>query len=254
MTAKLEGKTAIVTGAAQGIGAGYARRLAELGATAVIADIDEAGVEASAKELTGDGLSAWAAPVDISDAQDAVDLARRVIEREGSIDVLVNNAAVYRGLQMEVAEEIDLDYWRRMVDVNLSGTYYMCRAVIPQMRRQGSGKIVNQSSVAAYMAAPLALHYCVTKAAVITLTQVLARELGEDNINVNALAPGVIATPATLESIPEIMREMFMLNASIKRIGEVDDLLGALEFLCTSDSDYMTGQTLVVDGGYYMLG
>lgn len=254
MAGKLAGKVAVVTGAAGGIGAAYAGHLARLGSTAVVADIDAEGAATTAKELVAEGLKASARSVDISDPASAAALARSVVEKEGSIDVLVNNAAVYRGLQMEVAEDIDLDYWRRMVDVNISGTYYMCRAVIPQMRRQGSGKIVNQSSIATWLGAPLALHYCTTKAAVVTMTKVLSRELGEDGINVNAIAPGLILTPATLETIPEMMQEMYLMNASIKRPGTPEDLLGALEFLCSSDSDYVTGQTLVVDGGIVTLG
>lgn len=250
----LDGRVAIVTGAARGIGEAYARHLAGLGATVVVADLDEAGAIAVAKRLAGEGASAHPARVDIADAAAAQRLADETVDEHGRIDIQVNNAAMYQGLQMDIAEEMDLDYWRRMVDVNLNGTFYMCRAVIPQMRRQQSGKIVNQSSAAAFLAAPLVSHYCVTKAAVVTLTQCLAKEVGEDNIQVNAIAPGVIGTEATLTSVPEPMRDMFILNSALRRMGQPEDLLGALEFLCTSMSDYVTGQTLLVDGGVYMLG
>lgn len=251
---RLDGKVAIVTGAAQGIGEAYARHLAGLGATVVVADIDSERAEQTAKQLVADGFSAVAERVDISDSASAAALAESVVERSGSIDVLVNNAAIYKGLQMDVAEEIDLDYWRRMVDVNINGTYYMCRAVIPQMRRQQSGKIVNQSSIAHYIAAPMALHYCTTKGAVVAMTKALASELGEDNIYVNAIAPGIIGTEATMTSVPAMMQDMLVMQAPIKRMGTPEDLLGALEFLCTSASDYVTGQTLVVDGGVFKLG
>ena len=250
----LDGKVAIVTGAAQGIGAAYARRLAELGASVVVADIDGDGAEQTAKQLVADGHKAVAEQIDISDAANAEAMVNRVVEQLGSIDVLVNNAAIYKGLQMDVAEDIDLDYWRRMVDVNISGTYYMCRAVIPHMRRQESGKIVNQSSIAHYIAAPMALHYCTTKGAVVAMTKALASELGEDNIHVNCIAPGIIGTEATMQSVPSMMQDMLIMQAPLKRMGTPEDLLGALEFLCTPASAYVTGQTLVVDGGVFKLG
>lgn len=254
MAGKLGGKVAIVTGSAQGIGRAYAQHLAELDARVVVADIDDAGAEAAAKELVDAGREAFGVRVDIADPASTEGLVAGVLDRWGAVDVLVNNAAVYRGLEMTPAEEIDLAYWRRMMDVNINGTYYMCRAVIPQMRRQGHGKIVNQSSIAAYLAAPLASHYVVSKAAVVALTKCLARELGEDGIHVNAIAPGVIGTPATMDAVPEPMRDMLVMNAALHRIGQPDDLLGALEFLCSDMSDYVTGQTLVVDGGVVTLG
>jgi NAD(P)-dependent dehydrogenase (short-subunit alcohol dehydrogenase family) len=250
----LEGKVAVVTGAAQGIGAAYARRLAEIGAAVVVADIDGEGAGQTAKQLVADGLRAVARRVDIADAASTAELAASVVDELGSIDVLVNNAAIYKGLQMEVAEDIELDYWRRMVDVNISGTYYMCRAVIPQMRRQRSGRIVNQSSIAHYIAAPMALHYCTTKGAVVAMTKALASELGEDNIRVNCIAPGIIGTEATLTSVPPMLQDMLVMQAALGRMGTPEDLLGALEFLCTSASEYVTGQTLVVDGGVFKLG
>ncbi len=250
----LEGQVAIVTGAAQGIGAAYARRLATLGATTIVADIDEAGAETTAKQLVADGYAAKAMAVDIADKESTEALVASVIADSGKIDILVNNAAIYRGMQLEVAEDIDLAYWRRMIDVNITGTYLMSRALIPAFRAQGSGIIVNQSSIAAMLAPAMSLHYAVTKAAIITMTKVLANELGEDGIRVNAIAPGVIGTEATMEAIPEMMQEMFVMNSALKRIGQPEDLLGALEFLCSPLSAYMTGQTLVVDGGVFMLG
>jgi NAD(P)-dependent dehydrogenase (short-subunit alcohol dehydrogenase family) len=254
MGTALEGKVAIVTGAAQGIGAAYARRLAEIGATVIVADIDEKGATETAEKLVSDGLKALSERIDISDPTQAEALMGKVAGELGSIDVLVNNAAIYKGMQMEIAEEIDIDYWRRMVDVNVNGTYFMCRAVIPHMRRQRSGRIVNQSSIAPYIAAPMALHYCTTKGAVLAMSKALASELGEDNIRVNCIAPGMIGTEATMTSVPAMMQEMVVMQAPLGRMGTPEDLLGALAFLCTSASDYMTGQTLVVDGGVFKLG
>lgn len=251
---KLEGKVAIVTGAAQGIGAAYAERLGQLGATVVVADIDESGAIESAARLKDLDLQAEARKVDISDEVQTQSLASSVLEDFGRIDVLVNNAAIYSGLSMDAAEEVDLTYWRKMVDVNITGTYLMCRAVIPAMRAQESGCIVNQASIAAYLGSPLSIHYSTTKAAIIGMTKVLARELGEDGIRANAIAPGVIDTPATQGAVPPMLQEMLVLNAALGRLGKPEDLLGVLEFLCTDDSAYMTGQTLVVDGGVYTLG
>jgi NAD(P)-dependent dehydrogenase (short-subunit alcohol dehydrogenase family) len=254
MGTALEGKVAIVTGAAQGIGAAYARRLAEIGATVIVADIDEKGATETAEKLVSDGLKALSERIDISDPTQAEALMAKAAGELGSIDVLVNNAAIYKGMQMEIAEEIDIDYWRRMVDVNVNGTYFMCRAAIPHMRRQRSGRIVNQSSIAPYIAAPMALHYCTTKGAVLAMSKALASELGEDNIRVNCIAPGMIGTEATMTSVPAMMQEMVVMQAPLGRMGTPEDLLGALEFLCTSASDYVTGQTLVVDGGVFKLG
>lgn len=247
----LTGKAAIVTGAGNGLGREYARHLATLGARVVVADIDVDGAKETVALIEADGGEAEARHVDIADPSSCSELVRAV---GGTVDVLVNNAAIYAGLQMELAEEVDLDYWRRMVDVNISGTYYMTRAIIPGMRAQERGVIVNQASIAAYLAAPLSIHYATTKAAVITMTKVLSRELGEDNIRVNCIAPGIMTTQATLDAIPQMMQDMVVMNASLKRLGEPEDLLGALEFLVTDRSSYVTGQTLVVDGGVYTLG
>jgi NAD(P)-dependent dehydrogenase (short-subunit alcohol dehydrogenase family) len=249
----LDGKVAIVTGAAEGIGATYAGHLASLGAAVYLADIAEQEAKETAARLQSDGADAIGVRVDITDPDSCAALADQVVAERGQIDILVNNAAFYRGLEMETAEDIPLEVWRRMIDVNISGTYYMCRAVIPQMRRQGSGKIVNQSSIATWMHAPLVLHYSVSKAAAVTMTQCLAAELGEDNINVNAIAPGLINTPATMEGISENLRDMYLMLAKIQRIGTPEDLLGALELLVTPAGDYMTGQVLVVDGGICMV-
>jgi NAD(P)-dependent dehydrogenase (short-subunit alcohol dehydrogenase family) len=247
----LDGKVAIVTGAAQGIGATYAEHLASLGAGVIVADVNDTKAKETAQSIAAGGARARAVVVDISDPTSCEALAADVVEQDGRIDILVNNAALYSGLELMPAEEIPLDVWRRYVDVNLSGNYYMCRAVIPVMKGQQSGKIVNQSSIGTWLHAANTLHYTLTKAAMISLTQVLASELGESGINVNAIAPGVIATAATMERARPQSGDVLNI-AQIKRMGTPDDLRGALEFLCSPASDYMTGQVLVVDGGICM--
>ena len=245
----LAGKTAIITGAAQGIGYAYAERLGQLGAIVVVADIDGEAAEAAVKRLRADGLEGWAATVDISKSQETAEVARQVVERQGAIDILVNNAGLYRGFTRSRADEIDLGEWQRMLDVNVSGTYYMCRAVIPQMRNQGSGKIVNQSSASGLACRGMSLHYSLTKAALVPLTKVLSRELAEYGVCVNAIAPGMIDTEATSGTFSEQERAAIIPMIPMRRAGTTDDLVGVLEFLCSAASDYLTGQTILVDGG-----
>lgn len=250
---ELQGRVALVTGAAQGIGAAYARRLAELDATTFVADIDGASAGETAGKFRADGLKAEAITVDIADPHSCEAAVATIVSRTGRIDVLVNNAAIYRGLERHPADEIPIDLWRRMIDVNISGNYYMCRSVIPHMRAQQSGKIVNQSSIATWLHSPNVMHYTLTKAAMISMTQCLATELGPAGINVNALAPGVITTPATTEAASTDLLAAMANSIKLQRLGTTDDLLGALQFLCTSASDYVTGQVLVVDGGLCMV-
>src|SRR5260221_7829993 len=169
MAMELDGKVAVVTGAAGGIGSAYARRLAQLGATVVVADLDGEAAHTVSKELEADGLKAWSAVVDIAVPEQCAEVVRQAVERAGSVDVLVNNASIYRGFNRAFAEDLDLTEWHRMIDVNINGTFYMCRATIPQMRKQRSGKIVNQSSGAAMFCRPKSLHYTLTKAAMITM-------------------------------------------------------------------------------------
>ena len=249
----LDGKVAVVTGAAQGIGAAYARHLAQCGSTVVLADIDENLAEGTAEAVAAGGATAWAAGVDIADPDQCRVLVSDVLDRTGRLDILVNNAAIYQEVRSTPAEEIPVDVWRRIVEVNINGTYFMCRAVIPHMKERGSGVIVNQTSGSVFVAPPGMAHYVTTKAAVIPLTQVLARELGPHGVRVNAIAPGLTDTPATRAVAPEPVIQASVAGIAMGRLATPDDLCGTLEFLCSDASAFVTGQTIAVNGGSHML-
>ncbi len=251
---EFSGRVAVVTGAGHGIGAEYARHFAGRDAHVVVADIDDAAAAAVTKELTAAGQQASTLVLDISDAQACTAAVDGVVAEHGSIDILVNNAALYRDRDFAIAEEIGLEMWQRMIDINISGTFYMCRAAIPHMKRQGSGRIVNQSSASAYATIPRSLHYSMTKAAVVTMTKTLARELGPFGITVNAIAPGVIDTEATRMVVPEDVLSKGVEATSLRRIGHPEDLAPLVGFLCSEGGSYITGQTVIVDGGITMLG
>lgn len=249
---ELQGRVALVTGAGHGIGADYARGLAELGATVVLADIDDEAVAEVVRKLATAGLDATAQRLDVTDADACAATIDGLVAEHGSLDIVVNNAAVYRDRDFALAEDISIEMWRRMIDVNVSGAYYTCRAVIPHMKRRGWGRIVNQSSTSAYAATPRSLHYSMTKAALITMTKTLAKELGPHGITVNAIAPGVIDTDATRRVVPADVLETAVGMTALRRIGRPDDLTPVLAFLCSSGAGYITGQTIVVDGGVAM--
>lgn len=249
---ELQGRVALVTGAGHGIGADYARGLAELGATVVLADIDDEAVAEVVRKLATAGLDATAQRLDVTDADACAATIDGLVAEHGALDIVVNNAAVYRDRDFALAEDISIEMWRRMIDVNVSGAYYTCRAVIPHMKRRGWGRIVNQSSTSAYAATPRSLHYSMTKAALITMTKTLAKELGPHGITVNAIAPGVIDTDATRRVVPADVLETAVGMTALRRIGRPDDLTPVLAFLCSSGAGYITGQTIVVDGGVAM--
>jgi NAD(P)-dependent dehydrogenase (short-subunit alcohol dehydrogenase family) len=248
------GRVAVITGAGHGIGSEYARHFGQRGAHVVVADIDGEAAVTVAKELTMSGQHASTLVLDISDAQACSAGVDRVVAEHGSVDILINNAALYRDRDFAIAEEIGLDMWQRMIDINISGTFYMCRAAIPHMKQQSSGRIVNQSSASAYATIHRSLHYSMTKAAVITMTKTLARELGPFGITVNAIAPGVIDTEATRMVVPADVLSKGVEATSLRRIGHPGDLAPVVGFLCSDGASYITGQTIIVDGGITMLG
>jgi NAD(P)-dependent dehydrogenase (short-subunit alcohol dehydrogenase family) len=242
---RLVGKVAIVTGGARHIGAVYARKLAEEGAAVVIADI-LAG-EPVADEIRLKGGRALAVQIDVSKEEDTSRMAAEAAKAFGGIDILVNNAAIFINIQRHPFYEISAEEWDRVSAVNIKGPFLCAKAVFPQMKEQKSGKIINISSSTAYWGTPNFLHYVTSKAALIGMTRSLAREVGEFGICVNAIAPGLVEHEG--QNAPKALTELQLKERSIKRVQTPDDLLGTLVFLCSSDSDFMTGQTIVVDGG-----
>ena len=242
---RLGGRVAIVTGGARHIGAAYARKLAEEGAAIVIADILDG--EPVANEIRGEGGKARALKIDVSDEADTGRMALETVKAFGRIDILVNNAAIFINIQRHPFYDITAEEWDRVSAVNIKGPFLCAKAVFPQMKEQKSGKIINISSSTAYWGTPNFLHYVASKSALIGMTRSLAREVGEFDICVNAIAPGLVEHEG--QNAPKALTQLQLKERSIKRLQTTDDLMGTLVFLCSSDSDFITGQTIVVDGG-----
>ena len=251
---RLDDRVIIVTGGAQGIGLAYCKGLSAEGAKIVVADIDQAGSEAAVGALGESGADALAVVGDVSNPEDTEEMARATMDRFGRIDGLINNAAMFQRPAMSRVpfDQIPVDEWDRLMAINLRGIFLCCRAVVPHMKDRQSGKIVNISSGTVYFGSTNLLHYVTSKAGVIGLTRGLARELGEFNINVNAIAPGLTISMDESNDVRSGMNEQRIQARALKRSETPEDLVGAAVFLCSSDSDFMTGQTMVVDGGAQM--
>jgi 3-oxoacyl-[acyl-carrier protein] reductase len=254
MTKRLEGRVAIVTGGGHGIGKAYATRLATEGAKVVIAELDEKAALAVAAELTKAGHEALGIKTDVADEASAGRMAAQTIARFGRIDILVNNAAIFATIPMSRSpfDQISIAEWDAMMGVNMRGTWLACRAVAPQMRAQAYGKIINISSSTAVKGSPSRIHYVTSKAGILGFTKTLANELGKDNICVNCVAPGsTLSEENPDEGILKMRGDAANVRA-LKRVQNPDDLTGAVVFFASADSDFITGQTLVVDGGNCM--
>ena len=249
--ARLEGKTAIVTGGAKGIGRHYSQALAAEGARVMIADIADG--KALAAEIAGKHGANSSASVkfDVSDEKQIKNLVVQTIERFGRIDILVNNAALYSTLSPRNFDEWDADLWDKVMAVNVRGPWLMVRHVAPHMIKQKSGKIINIASGAAYKGVPRLLPYVTSKGAMIAFTRSLSRELGQHGIAVNSLSPGYILSDTGLENSTHVEEERLPVRNSraFKRDAFPEDLIGTLVFLASGDSDFVTGQSIVVDGG-----
>jgi NAD(P)-dependent dehydrogenase (short-subunit alcohol dehydrogenase family) len=243
----LGGKVAVVTGGSQGIGRAIADGLAREDARVVVADLQGADAAAAAY-ADGVGLT-----VDVAAEDDVARMVGEVVERCGGIDILVNNAGLYASLAMRPFTEIPLDEWRRVMDVNVASMFLTTRAIVPVMRERGGGKIVNISSGTPFRGVPFLLHYVTSKGAIVAMTRALAKELGKDAIHVNCVAPGftmsdgVLAEPEVIEKL----RDVSIAARTLQRDQVPEDVVGAVVFLCSPGADFITGQTMVIDGGQY---
>jgi 3-oxoacyl-[acyl-carrier protein] reductase len=248
---RLNDRVAIVTGAARGIGQAYCLALAREGGSIVAADILScAETVAKVQDAGGEALGIT---VDVADAQSTQAMAAQTLQRFGRIDILVNNAAVYGGLKLTPFEQIPEPEWDRVMAVNVKGLWLCCKAVMPTMKQQGRGKIINISSDTIWMGVPLFLHYVTSKGAVFAFTRALARELSGTGITVNTITPGYTMTEAAqgiadLETVTRL-RAWVVDQQIIKRHEEPSDLTGTVVFLASADSDFITGQTINVNGG-----
>jgi len=254
---RLQGKVAIITGAGQGIGEAYAHRFAKEGATVVVADVNAEKGEAVARALGGGAVFER---VDVSDEADTQRLAQAVFDSTGKIDVLLNNAAIFYGIDNF---DTSFAYLKKIFDVNYFGTWLMSRAVFPFMARGGGGSVINQSSSAAWLHPEYpvideklpSFHYSVTKAAINAMTHFMAGTVGRQNIRVNAIAPGPTMTEATKQGVPEqYLQYIIDMQMAIHRALEPEDLAGTAVWLASDDSKMVTGQVIPVDGGMVMLG
>lgn len=248
----LSGQTVIVTGGGKGIGKVYVQELAKAGAKVLAADIDEAGALGVAQELRDQGHHVFGMRSDISDERSVEEMARRALDETGRIDVLVNNASLMSVLPRRSWLEIPVDEWDRVMAVNLRGMFLCCRAVHGAMQQQGRGKIVNIASSRVFEGTPLRLHYTTSKAGVIGFTRALAREVGPHGINVNAVSPGNTLSETQVGSSSSQYLATRAEGRSIPRNQVPEDLVGAVMFFASRASDFITGQTLVVDGGKAM--
>ena len=248
---RLEDRVAIVTGGASGLGKTFCLALAEQGAKLVIADIKDEEAQQTASEIQGKGGKAISIKADVTSEEATLGMAKEALEQFGRIDILVNNAAMVYGITRKPFTEIPLDEWDKLMAVNLKGAFLCARAVFPQMKKQGKGKIINLSSETAFTGSKYMVHYVTSKGGIISFTKSLAVEVGQYGIRVNAIGPGFTDSEASRSLINDITKYDISLTP-LGRLEVPEDLVGALIFLASDESDFITGQTIVVDGGRYM--
>jgi 3-oxoacyl-[acyl-carrier protein] reductase len=251
---RLQGRVSIVTGGGNGIGKAYCEALAAEGAAVAVAEIDGDAAERTAASLRASGARAVEIQTDVADEQSTVRMAERTLSAFGRIDVLVNNAAVFATIAISRVplEQISVEEWDLVMAVNLRGIFLACKAVLPAMRQQGYGKIINISSGTALSGSPTRIHYVTSKGGVLSFTRTLAREVGPGGIRVNAIAPGSTLSEDNPSDEIVRMRQATVASRALPRVQLPSDLVGAVVFFASPDSDFVTGQTLVVDGGATM--
>ena len=251
----LQGKVVIITGGGHGIGKAYAEGFTKSGSRVVVADIDGEAADKVAADLGKlSEAGSLGVTVDVSDEDSANQMVAKTVERFGRVDVLINNASIFATIPMNrgLIEEISVEEWDKLMSVNLKGVFLCCRAVLPPMRQQKSGKIINVASGTALSGPPGRIHYVASKAGVMGFSRTLAREVGDDNIQVNILCPGsTLSEENPTEEILKMRQSNLGLRA-IKRVQVPQDLVGGVLFMASPLADFMTGQTLVVDGGQNM--
>ena len=246
---RLKDKVVIVTGSGRALGKEFAIRYAQEGAKMVVCDIgDTADTVSAIESLGGEALSL---KTDVTSEQSTTEMAEKTVERFGRIDVLVNNAGIYADIIKKPFYQLPEDEWDKIMAVNVKGPFLCSKAVFPAMKEQGKGKIINIASAAAFVGGSQFIHYIASKGGVVSLTRGLALELGPYNININAVAPGLTVTDYNVKTTPKEIIELATAKRCLKRQQEPEDLLGVMVFLATEESDFITGQTIVVNGGAY---
>ncbi|MGW5149086.1 3-oxoacyl-ACP reductase family protein [Rhodococcus koreensis] len=246
----LDGRSILVTGAGRGLGLALARRLGEDGATLWLADIREDWGEAAADSLRADGVKAQFVRVDLRDAE-SVDAMAATVTSGGSLYGLVNNAALADGVGGKPIHELDIDEWDRVLGVNLRGTFLVSRAIVPSIIGNGGGRVVTIGSDAALYGSPRLAHYIASKGGVAALTRAMSRDLGPHGITVNTVSPGLTESESA-QKVPEHRHELYRLNRALERPQQPSDLVGAVAFLMGPEASYITGQQLVVNGGFVL--
>ena len=247
---KFKDKVVVITGAGQGLGRAFADAMAGEGAKVIIAEINEGKGQTAAEAIIAKGLEAVFIRTDVCDEKSVNAMVQATTERFGHIDVLVNNAGIFQTIKMKSFLEISLEEWNQVIASHITGMFLCCKAVVPVMKTQNRGKIINFSSGVVFVGVPNRLHYVTAKAGVIGLTRALAREVGDWNICVNAIAPGSFRTEMQRETVGSAGEQAMIQQRCLKRAAVAQDMIGTLMFLSSEASDFITGQLISVDGGF----